>query len=125
MLEKIEDLPENVIGFTIHGALTGNDFANTMRPALEESTAENGIELLLVTAEDFLGTDVDSAIGNQHFRSGEPMKFNKIALVTHNKGFAQAVYIFAMLAHSEVKVFEPDMEHREETTDRAITWLEK
>ena len=35
MLEKIESLPDNMIGFTIHKALSVNDYQNVLLPALE------------------------------------------------------------------------------------------
>ncbi|MET3601186.1 STAS/SEC14 domain-containing protein [Martelella mangrovi] len=119
MLEKIEDLPDNIIGFTIHKALSASDYQNVLLPALEEhSTRDDGLRLLLVTATDFAGSDIGTAMGGQPFRRSEPLNFKNIAIVSDNRGFAQAVQMFGMLFHAEVKVFEAEQE------EAAVTWLE-
>ena len=118
MLEKIENLPDNVIGFTIHRALSANDYQNVLLPELEtQSTKEGGLRLLLVTAHDFAGSDVGAAIGGQPFRRSEPLEFRSIAIVSANKGFTQAVQMFGMLFHADVKVFAPEQQAE------AVTWL--
>ncbi|TNB47490.1 STAS/SEC14 domain-containing protein [Martelella lutilitoris] len=120
MLDKIEDLPENIIGFTIHNALSANDYQNVLLPALEEhSSSHDGLRLLLVTATDFAGSDIGSAMGGQPFRRSEPLNFKSIAIVSSNRGFTQAVQMFGMLFHADVKVFEPEQQ------DAAVTWLEQ
>ena len=100
MLEKIESLPDNLIGFTIHKALSANDYQNVLLPALETQSAKGGgLRLLLVTASDFAGSDVGTAMGGQPFRRSEPLEFKSIAIVSANKGFTQAVQMFGMLFH--------------------------
>ena len=118
MLEKIESLPDNMIGFTIHKALSANDYQNVLLPALETpSTKGGGLRLLLVTGADFAGSDVGTAMGGQPFRRSEPLEFKSIAIVSANKGFTQAVQMFGMLFHADVKVFAPDNQNE------AISWL--
>ncbi|WP_174802549.1 STAS/SEC14 domain-containing protein [Martelella limonii] len=118
MLEKIDNLPDTMIGFTIHSALSANDYQNVLLPALEtQSTHAGGLRLLLVTGPDFAGADVGSAMGGQAFRRSEPLNFKSIAIVSANRGFAQAVQMFGMLFHAEVRVFAPDRQ------DEAVAWL--
>ncbi len=119
MLEKIEDLPETIIGFTVHNALSAHDYQNVLLPALEEhASTEDGLRLLLVTATDFAGSDIGSVGGGQPFRRSEPLNFKSIAIVSDNRGFTQAVQMFGMLFHADVKVFEPEQE------EAAVTWLQ-
>lgn len=124
MLTKIDDLPESVIGFTIHGALSAEDYNNVVMPALEEQDTKGGIELLLVTGTDFLGTDIGSQIGSQQFRRDKKLDVKKIALVTNNVGFAQGVQMFAMLAHAEFKLIRDEFPDKDYVAE-AVTWLEK
>ncbi|AJY46117.1 STAS/SEC14 domain-containing protein [Martelella endophytica] len=118
MLTKIEDLSEDITGFAIHGAMTAEDFQGVLMPALEARNVVGPIRLLLITASDFLGVDGGSAVGGQHFRRSEPLNLQRIALVTANYGFAQAVQMFAMLSHAEVKIFASGQD------EQAIAWLE-
>ena len=124
MLTKIDDLPESVIGFTIHGALSADDYNNVVTPALDVRDAEDGIELLLVTGTDFLGTDLGSQIGAQQFRREKPLHIKKIALVTNNVGFAQGVQMFAMLANAEFKLIRDEFPDKDYVGE-AVAWLEK
>lgn len=118
MLERIENLPDTMIGFTIHKGLSANDYQNELLPALETQSAKGGaLRLMLVTGSDFAGTDVGTGMSGQPFRRSEPLQFKNIAIVSANAGFAQAVQMFGMLFHAEVKVFAPDRQAE------AITWL--
>ena len=117
MLTRIDDLSEDIAGFTIHGAMTAEDFRGVLLPALEARNAVGPIRLLLVTAGDFLGIDGGTAVGTQHFRRGEPLKLERIAVLTANYGFAQAVQMFAMLSHAEARIF--GLDHQ----DEAVSWL--
>lgn len=118
MLERIENLPDTMIGFTIHKGLSASDYQNELLPALETQSAKgSALRLLLVTGSDFAGTDVGTAMGGQPFRRSEPLQFKSIAIVSANKGFTQAVQMFGMLFHADVKVFAPEQQAE------AVTWL--
>ena len=71
------------------------------------------------TGHSWVGQDVGTAMGGQPFRRSEPLEFKSIAIVSANKGFTQAVQMFGMLFHADVKVFGPDSQ------GEAISWLEK
>jgi len=56
MIEKIPDLPDNVLGFTAKGTVTGNDYESTIIPAVEELfSRQEKVRFLYHLGEDFTG----------------------------------------------------------------------
>jgi len=54
MLEPILNLPENALGFSAHGIVTGPDYENVLIPAVEEKLSRfPKIHFLYHLSEDF------------------------------------------------------------------------
>ena len=77
MLERIQGLPENVLGFEAKGEVTGSDYESLLIPAVEELLArQKSIRFLYHLGEEFTGFDAkamwdDARVGLQHLTAWE------------------------------------------------------
>lgn len=97
MLERIQGLPENVLGFSAKGEVTGKDYESVLIPAVEELLIRyKKVRLLYHIGEEFAGFDAkalldDARVGIQHFYA-----WDKICVVTDVGGLAQQ-YMYSAL----------------------------
>ncbi len=123
MLEPIEGLPDNALGFTAKGDVTGEDYETVLIPAVEEKLkTQDKIRLLYHLGEDFKRFEAgamwdDAKVGLAHITDWE-----KIAIVTDVNWIQQAGKIFGfaietMSVQGDVKVF-----HNNEL-EQAIEWI--
>lgn len=109
MLELMSDLPDGVLGFTAIGRVTGDDYSNTLVPAVEEALkTHEKISLLYHCGEQFEGFDMlaaweDTKVGLQHMTD-----WKHIAVVTDIGWMKTAVRTFAFAMPSLVRVFSND-----------------
>lgn len=109
MLELMSDLSGGVLGFTAIGKVTGDDYSNTLVPAVEKALeTHKKISLLYHCGEQFEGFDAkaaweDTKVGFQHMTDWE-----RIAVVTDVGWMKTAVRTFAFAMPSLVKVFSND-----------------
>ena len=125
MLETIEGLPDNALGFTAKGKVTSKDYETVLIPAVEEKLKNNDkVRLLYHLGDEFEGFEAgamwdDAKVGLAHITAWE-----KIAIVTDVNWIKKAGRIFGfaietMSVSGLVKVF-----HNAEF-DQAITWIEE
>ena len=123
MLEPIEGLPDNAIGFTAKGDVTVEDYETVLIPAVEEKLkTHEKVRLLYHLGNDFKKFEAgamweDTKVGLAHITDWE-----KIAIVTDVNWIQQAGKIFGfaietMNVPGNVKVF-----HNHEL-DNAIEWI--
>ncbi len=123
MLEPIEGLPENALGFTAKGDVTAEDYETVLIPAVEEKLkTHEKIRLLYHLGEDFKRFEAgamwdDAKVGLAHITEWE-----KIAIVTDVNWIQQAGKIFGfaidtMEVPGDVKVF-----HNNEL-EQAVQWI--
>ena len=56
MIERISDLPANVLGLSAHGRITGEDYETVVIPAVEEKLREHDkLRLLYYLGPDYEG----------------------------------------------------------------------
>jgi hypothetical protein len=68
MVEKIPDLPENVLGFTASGTVTANDYETVIIPAVEAMFVRQGkVRFLYHLGEDFSGIEAAAAWDDAKF----------------------------------------------------------
>jgi len=123
MLELIEGLPENALGFTAKGNVSAKDYETVLIPAVQEKLKHHDkVRLLYHLGDEFekfeLGAMWDDAkVGLAHITEWE-----KIAIVTDVNWIQQAGKIFGfaietMSVTGDVKIF-----HNNELDD-AIKWI--
>ncbi len=125
MLELIQGLPDNALGFSAKGKVTSKDYETILIPAVEEKLKNNDkVRLLYHLGNEFGGFEAgamwdDAKVGLAHITEWE-----KIAIVTDVNWIKEAGKIFrfaneSLLVTGQVKVFS------NEELDIAITWIEE
>lgn len=118
MIEKIPDLPENVLGFTAKGTVTANDYETVLIPAVEALFARQGkVRFLYHLGEGFSGFEGaamwdDAKLGLRHLRGWE-----RIAVVSDVEWIRGAIRVFGLAIPGHVRVF-----HNRELTE-AKRWI--
>ncbi|GFE60631.1 STAS/SEC14 domain-containing protein [Geobacter sp. AOG2] len=118
MLERIQGLPENVLGFTARGEVTGTDYESVLIPAVEKMLADRkSIRFLYHFGDEFTGFDAealwnDAKVGLQHLTSWE-----KVAVVTDVEWIRTSMKVFGFVLAGHVKVYSNN-----ELTE-ALKWM--
>ena len=118
MIEPINDLPDDVLGFRASGKVTGEDYESVIIPAVNEALkATRKIRLLYQLAPDFEGFDAhalweDSKVGLRH-----PMAWERIAFVTDLGWLRRATHALGFTMPAEVRVF------KNQAFDEARAWI--
>lgn len=106
MVEKIPDLPDNVLGFTAKGTVSANDYESVIIPAVEAMFARRGkIRFLYHFGEDYSGIEAaalwdDTKLGLKHFTGLERM-----AVVSDVEWIRWAVTLFGLAIPGHVRQF--------------------
>lgn len=106
MIELLENLPDNVVGFEAIGQVTANDYKEVLDPAVTSAIARVGeINLLYVLGDQFTGYTGaamwdDAVVGTEHLRH-----WKKIAVVTNTPWVSHSVHAFAWMMPARIKVF--------------------
>ena len=106
MIERIPDLPDNVVGIIVSGQVTANDYENVVIPAIESTKERHGsVRILYQLGPAFTGFTPgamwdDLKLGIAHLKAWE-----KIAVVTDVDWAGDATRILGFAMPCPVKVF--------------------
>ena len=106
MIEKIPDLPANVLGFAAKGTVTAKDYESVIIPEVEAMfSRQDKVRFLYHLGEDFSGIDAaaawdDTKLGLKHLTGWE-----RVALVSDVGWIRSAVRIFGLVIPGPVRVF--------------------
>ncbi|HTO44826.1 MAG TPA: STAS/SEC14 domain-containing protein [Burkholderiales bacterium] len=106
MIEKIPDLPDNVLGFAAKGTVTAKDYETVIIPQVETMfSRQNKVRFLYHLGEDFSGIDAaaawdDTKLGLRHLTGWE-----RVAVVSDVGWIRSAVRIFGLVIPGRVRVF--------------------
>lgn len=118
MVERIRNLPENVLGFTAKGVVTASDYESAIVPAVEAMFASHEkIRFLYHLGEEFVRFEAgamwdDAKLGLKHLTGWE-----RTALVSDIEWIGTAVRVFGLAIPGKVRVF-PNRDLSE-----AIRWV--
>ena len=118
MFEPIDGVADGTVAFRATGIVTGDDYKDTLVPAIEAATAGGRkARLLLVMGEGFDGYDpramlADTSVGIGHFGS-----FERIAVVTDEDWVRRGIHLFGGLIPGDVRLFSTASE------DDARAWI--
>ncbi len=107
MLKLMSDLPNNVLGISAEGKVSGKDYETILIPAVEEKLkSHKKVRLLYQLGSDFDGFDAgamidDAKIGMKHFFSWE-----KVALVSDHHLINNTAKFFGYMMPCEVRIFK-------------------
>ena len=106
MIELMNDVPENVVGFRASGKVTKADYDNIVIPRIDQSVKQHGkINFMLVldtTLANFtIGAIMDDmGVGLKHFT-----KWHKMAIVSESTAINKFTDLFSYIAPGEAKGF--------------------
>jgi hypothetical protein len=106
MIEKMPDLPDNVLGFTAKGTVTAKDYESVIIPEVEELFSHMGkVRFLYHLGEDVTGFEAaamwdDTKLGLKHLPGWERM-----AIVSDIQWVRAAIKIFGLVIPGHVRVF--------------------
>ncbi|MFA7229989.1 MAG: STAS/SEC14 domain-containing protein [Victivallaceae bacterium] len=106
MIEIIKNLPDNVVGFTAKGKVTGEDYESVLIPLVEKKIKDHGkINLLYHLGSDFSGYEAsamwdDAKVGLMHLTA-----WHHIAVVSDLDWVRNSTKIFSFMMPGHVKVF--------------------
>jgi hypothetical protein len=108
VLERLEDLPESVIGVKASGEVTADDYRTVVVPAVK-AALEGGHKLrfLYVFGEDVTGFAAGAAWQDTKVGVGHYSRWEKVAVVSDKEWLRHSVDIFGYLIPGEVKAFTP------------------
>ena len=120
MLDKIENLPDDVLGYSAKGLVTKSDYINTLGPAADKLFNKyNKIKMIYHLGVEFKGFErdamwEDSKLGLKHFRSWE-----KIVIVTDHILIARFAWLTGLFIPGTIKIFT------NENLDKALRWIKE
>jgi SpoIIAA-like len=106
MVEKIPDLPDNVLGFIAKGTVTANDYESVIIPEVEALFSRHRkVRFLYHFGEDFTGFEPgamwdDTKLGLKHLTGWERM-----AVVSDIEWIRGAMRVFSLAIPGHVRVF--------------------
>ncbi len=106
MLERMQGLPDNVLGVEAKGKVTGTDYESLLIPAVEEILERHGrMRFLYLLGNEFEGFDAkavwdDAKVGLRHIRSWE-----RVAVVTDVEWIRTMVKAFGFVMPGDIRVF--------------------
>ena len=106
MVERIADLPDNVLGFSAKGKVTAEDYESTIIPAVEGLLGrQDRVRFLYHLGADFDGFEAaamwdDAKLGLQHFGAWE-----RVAVVTDVDWMRVAIKVLGLVMPGHVRVF--------------------
>ena len=118
MIEKIKNLPENVIGFNAKAQVTGKDYEKILIPLVEEKLKKFAkLNLLYHLGDEFEKFEPramwdDTKVGLMHLCS-----WNKIAVVTDVSWIRGTSKVFSLMIPAHVKIFA------NKDLDEAVRWV--
>lgn len=117
MIQQLDNMPDNMIGFRAQGEVTKDDFTNTVIPLVEQQIEKTGklnyLLLLDTSIKDFSAGAwwQDAMMGIKNLT-----KWNRAAIVSDSEGIRKFTDFFSILMPGEFKGF-----HKEDL-DKAVLW---
>lgn len=118
MVEKIPNLPDNVLGITAKGAVTASDYESVIVPAVEAMFSRLGkVRFLYHLGEAFSYLEAgamwdDAKLGIKHLAGWE-----RVAVVTDVEWIRAAIHIWGLMIPGHVRVY-----HNRQL-DAAVRWI--
>ena len=107
MLKLMNDLPDNVLGVSAEGKITGSDYETVLIPAIEQMFKTNKkIRMIYQLGDKFSGFDFaamvdDAKLGMKHLSA-----WDRIALVSDHEMINTFAKFFGHMMSCELKIFK-------------------
>ena len=106
MIEKLEDLPDSVIGFRAVGTVEASDYQSVVDPAIEAAIAEGRrVNLVFVLGDEFERYSL-GGMWQDALLEGKPQRtWGRIALVTDHSLIGEIIHGIAFLFPFDLRIF--------------------
>jgi SpoIIAA-like len=106
MLQRLDDLPDSVVGIKASGRVTGDDYRKVLIPAVETALASGQkVRVLYVLGDDVTGMSAGASWQDAKVGMGHYNKWEKVAVVSDKEWLRHSVDIFGYLIPGEVRAF--------------------
>jgi hypothetical protein len=109
MVERIEDMPDGVIGFTVVSDLSGDDYREQIEPALAAAAEQGEVRLVFAIDSNFgmeAGAVIEDAKTGLKLGLGHMKAWKRTAIVTDVEWIRKGIKAFGFMAPGEVRVFD-------------------
>ncbi len=105
MIEQLENLPEDILGFRAAGEITASDYTDVLKPAIDAVLRRGEDVRIVLVFDDWSGMTgaavwEDLKMGIERFT-----KWKRIALVTDIEWMRHATSLFGWMTPGDVKSF--------------------
>lgn len=108
MIERMDDVPEGVIGFRATGEVTADEYKDVLVPAIHAAVDEGEVRFLYVIGPGFDGMKADAYLQDAKLGAwlelGHLKAWKRTAIVTDVEWISKSVQLFAWMVPGEVKV---------------------
>jgi hypothetical protein len=106
MIQLIENLPADVVGIEASGRVHADEYKSVLDPAVEAVLkSHDKVRMLYVLGNDFDGYTGGAIWEDTKLGLSDWSQWEKIALVTDHKAYADGARAFAWLMPGKLKVF--------------------
>jgi len=119
LLEGLKGLPEGVIGFEAVGEIHSDDYAETLRPALDDAAAQGAIRIVYVLGDRFEGYSAGASWEDSKLAFDHHSKWRRAAIVTDLDWVRHLASVFGWMVPGDFKVFH--LAQRSEAIEWAAT----
>ncbi len=106
MMELLQDLPDNVVGFVGSGHISASDYETVLLPAIEAALKRNDkVRILYQLESDFTGFTPSAMWDDMTLGFGHLTAWEKVAVVTDVSWVAHAASMFRFVMPCPVQVF--------------------
>lgn len=103
----MKDFPDNVLGITAEGKVTGTDYETVLIPAIEDKLKRNKkISILYHIGANFSGFELSAMLDDAKTGMTNLFAWYKCALVSDNHLINASVKFFGHIIPCEVRVFK-------------------
>lgn len=107
MLTMMNDLPDNVLGFTAEGKITGTDYETILIPVVDKSLKENKkIRMIYHLGNNFTGFDMGAMLDDAKMGMKHLSAWDKIALVSDHEMINTFAKFFGYMMSCELRIFK-------------------
>ena len=118
MIEELKDTPNTMVGFTITGDTTKEDFDRVVLPAVDELVKRiDKLNYLLVLDTQLKNFTIGAWLKDAMLGLNNLNKWNRAAIVTDSGGIKSFAEVFSKVVPGEFKGFA------HEQLDEAVRWV--
>ena len=118
MLKIINDLPDNVLGVSAEGKITGTDYETILIPALEKKLKVNKkIRMLYHLGRSFTGFDLNAMLDDAKMGMKHLSAWERVAFVSDHELINTFTKFFGYMLSCELRIF------KNSDLDESIKWI--